>query len=100
MKQGKKIDSSNANVLYAVAVAIWIVGIWVTAFYVANVAVADESAGVGGNSFLLGCSLATAGILSVFSGREFVGAYKACFATEGANSDDAVGSGRTEENDK
>jgi quinol monooxygenase YgiN len=100
MKQGRKRGSSNANVLYAVAVAIWIVAIWVTAFYVANVAVADESAGVGGNSFLLGCSLATAGVLTIFSAREFVGAYKACFATEGENSSDAVGSGITKENDK
>lgn len=82
MKQVKKRDSSRTNVIYAVAVAIWIVAIWVTAFYVAYAAVADESAGVGGNSFLIGCSLATAGVLTVFSAREFMTAYRACFGTE------------------
>ena len=81
MNQGAKREWPNTNVLYAVGVAIWIVAIWVTAFYVASAAVADESAGVGGNSFLLGGSLATAGVLTVFSVREFIGAYRACFAT-------------------
>lgn len=96
MKQGRKRDSSS-NVYYAVAVAIWVVAIWATAFYVANSAVADESAGVGGNSFLLGCSLATAGVLTAFSAREFVVAYRACFATEEENSGDAVRFGRIKE---
>jgi hypothetical protein len=82
MKQVTKRDSSRTNVIYVVAVAIWIVAIWVTAYYVAYAAVADESAGVGGNSFLLGCSLATAGVLTIFSAREFVAAYRACFGTE------------------
>jgi quinol monooxygenase YgiN len=100
MKQATKRESSRTNVLYAVAVAIWIMAIWVTAFYVANAAVADESAGVGGNSFLLGGSLATAGVLTVFSAREFVAAYRACFGTETEYSGDAVRSNRTKEKSK
>lgn len=82
MQKGASRERLNGNVLYAIAVAIWIVAIWITAFYVASTAVADESAGVGGNSFLLGCSLATAGVLTVFSVREFLGAYRACRVTE------------------
>jgi hypothetical protein len=82
MQKGAKHEPLNGNVLYALAVAIWIVAIWITAYYVASTAIADESAGVGGNSFLLGCSLATAGILTFFSAREFLGAYRACRVRE------------------
>ena len=82
MQKGAKSEQLNGNVLYAIAVAIWIVAIWVTAVYVASSAVADESAGVGGNSFLLGGSLATAGLLTVFSVREFLGAYRGRHTTK------------------
>ncbi|BDV36614.1 hypothetical protein SS37A_41440 (plasmid) [Methylocystis iwaonis] len=100
MNQGAKREPLNTNVLYAVAVAIWIVAIWVTAFYVASAAVADESAGVGGNSFLLGGSLATAGVLTVFSVREFIGAYRACFVTRAEYSADGVQPNPTKEKKK
>ncbi|WP_457796386.1 putative quinol monooxygenase [Methylocystis sp. S23] len=86
--RGKRL---NGDALYAAAVLIWIVAIWVTAFYVASAAVADDSAGVGGNSFLLGCSLATAGVVTVFSAREFLGAYKSMTANRFV---DACGSDR------
>lgn len=82
MQTGAKSQRLNVNVLYAIAVAIWIVAIWVTAFYVASAAVADESAGVGGNSFLLGSTMVTAGVLTFFSIREFLGAYRQCHVTE------------------
>jgi quinol monooxygenase YgiN len=62
--------------LYATAIIIWIFAIWGTALYIASEAEADASAGVGGNSFLLACSLATAGVITAFSIREFLGAYK------------------------
>lgn len=82
MQTGAKSKRFNGNVLYAMAVAIWIVAIWVTTFYVVSAAVADESAGVGGNSFLLGCTMATAGVFTFFSVREFLGAYRQCHVTE------------------
>jgi quinol monooxygenase YgiN len=100
MNQGAKREWLNTTVLYAIAVAIWIVAIWVTAFYVASAAVADESAGVGGNSFLLGGSLATAGVLTVFSVREFIGAYRACFVTSAEYSANRVQPNPTKETKK
>jgi quinol monooxygenase YgiN len=72
----------NANVLYAAAIAVWIVGVWVTAAYMTAEALADESAGVGGNSSLLACIGVTAGVLTVFSIMEFTRAYRACANTE------------------
>ncbi|WP_425272279.1 putative quinol monooxygenase [Methylocystis parvus] len=71
----------NGDALYAAAVLIWIVAIWIIAFYVASAAIADDSAGVGGSSFLLGGSLATAGVVTIFSVREFLGAYKSMTAS-------------------
>lgn len=100
MNQGAKRKSPNTNVLYAIGVAIWIVAIWVTAFYVASAAVADESAGVGGNSFLLGSSLATAGVLTIFSVHEFMRAYRACFVTGAEYSADGVQPNSTKEKEK
>ena len=72
----------NANVLYAAAVAVWIVGVWVTAAYMTAEALADESAGVGGNSSLFACNGVTAGVLTVFSIMEFTRAYRACANTK------------------
>lgn len=66
----------NADALYAVGVVIWIIAVWAVAFYTASEAIADESAGMGGNSFLLACSLATAALITVFSVREFLVAYR------------------------
>lgn len=91
MQKGAKSERLNGNALYAIGVAIWIVAIWITALYAARAAVADESAGVGGNSFLLAGSLATAGVLTVFSVREFLVAYRACWATEATNPADSGG---------
>jgi hypothetical protein len=89
MQTGAKNRRLNGNALYAIAVAIWIVAIWITAFYVASAAVADESAGVGGNSFLLGSTMATAGVLTFFSVREFLGACRQCHVTEASRPVDA-----------
>lgn len=97
MNKSMKRKSLNINFLYSVAVAIWIVAIWLTAYYVASAAVADESAGVGGNSFLLGGSLATAGVLTALSVREFIGAYRACFVTSAEYSTDGVQPNPTQE---
>jgi hypothetical protein len=66
----------NADGVYAVLVAVWIVAVWVVTLYVAADAANDTSAGAGGNSFLLGCSLATAGVVTAFSLREFLAAYR------------------------
>jgi hypothetical protein len=66
----------NADGVYAVLVVLWIVAVWVVALYVAADAANDTSAGVGGNSFLFGCSLATAGVVTAFSLREFWTAYR------------------------
>ena len=66
----------NADGVYAVLVILWIVAVWVVALYIAADAATDTSAGVGGNSFLLGCSLATAGVVTAFSLREFLAAYR------------------------
>jgi hypothetical protein len=70
------IKRFNADGVYAVLVVLWIVAVWVVALYVAADAASDTSAGVGGNSFLLGCSLATAGVVTAFSVREFLAAYR------------------------
>jgi hypothetical protein len=66
----------NADGVYAVLVVLWIVAVWVVALYVAADAANDMSAGVGGNSFLFGCSLATAGVVTAFSLREFWTAHR------------------------
>ena len=66
----------NADGVYAVLVVLWIVAVWVVALYVAADAANDMSAGVGGNSFLFGSSLATAGVVTAFSLREFWTAYR------------------------
>ena len=65
----------KADGVYAVLVVLWIVAVWVVAIYVAADAANDTSAGVGGNSFLFGCSLAAAGVVTAFSLREFWTAY-------------------------
>ncbi|WP_156824874.1 hypothetical protein [Methylocystis rosea] len=59
--------------------------VWACAYYVASDAIADESAGAGGNSFLLASSLATAGLITAFSLREFFVAYKRLGANEARN---------------
>lgn len=66
----------GADGLYAGAVIVWIVGVWATAFYVAAQAHADTSAGVGGNSFVFGSALASAGVVTAFSLKEFFGALR------------------------
>jgi hypothetical protein len=66
----------SADAIYAAGVLIWIVSVWAGAFYTAREAIADESAGMGGNGFLLACSLATAALITVFSAREFLFAYR------------------------
>jgi hypothetical protein len=66
----------NADGVYAVLVVLWIVAVWVVALYVAADAASDTSAGAGGNSFLFSCSLATAGVVTAFSLREFWTAYR------------------------
>ncbi len=76
MQQNVKRRWFGADGLYAAAIVIWIFGVWGGALYVASGATADDSAGVGGNSFLLGCSLAMAGVITAFSVREFLGAYQ------------------------
>jgi quinol monooxygenase YgiN len=96
MKTSATSKLINGDALYAAAVLVWIVAIWVTAFYVASAAVADESAGVGGNSFLLGCSLATAGVITVFSVREFLGAYRSFVAMTARRSIEACGTDQVE----
>jgi quinol monooxygenase YgiN len=96
MKTSATSKLINGDALYAAAVLVWIVAIWVTAFYVASAAVADESAGVGGNSFLLGCSLATAGVITVFSVREFLGAYRSFVAMTARRSIESCGSDQVE----
>jgi quinol monooxygenase YgiN len=100
MQKGAKSERLSGNLLYAIAVVIWIVAIWVTAFYVASTAVADESAGVGGNSFLFGCSLATAGVLTVFSVRELRGAYKALVGTDAIRPTDSNGRNENQAKEK
>jgi hypothetical protein len=70
------VKRRNADGVYAVLVVLWIVAVWVVALYVAADAANDTSAGVGGNSFLFGCSLATAGVVTAFSLREFWTAYR------------------------
>ncbi len=64
----------NADGVYAVLVILWIVAVWVVALYVAADAASDASA--GGNSFPPGCSLATAGVVTAFSLRESLAAYR------------------------
>lgn len=66
----------NADGVYAVLVVLWIVAVWVVALYIAADAANDTSAGVGGNSFLFGGSLAAAGVVTAFSLREFWTAYR------------------------
>jgi len=61
-----------ADTLYAGLIVVWIAAIWTAALYFAM----DAAADAGGNSFLLACILATAGILTVFSGREFLVAWR------------------------
>ncbi|NUJ80742.1 hypothetical protein HUN39_12025 [Methylocystis sp. FS] len=75
----------NVDALYAAGVLIWIVVVWACAYYVASDAIADESAGVGGNSFLLAASLATAGLITAFSLRELFVAYKRLGGKEARN---------------
>jgi len=70
------VKRRNADGVYAVLVVLWIVAVWVVALYIAADAANDTSAGVGGNSFLFGCSLATAGVVTAFSLREFWTAYR------------------------
>jgi hypothetical protein len=66
----------NADGVYAALVVLWIVAVWVVALYVAADAASDTSAGVGGNSFLFSCSVATAGVATAFSLGEFWTAYR------------------------
>lgn len=65
----------SADGLYAALIVVWIIAVWVVALYIAADATNDTGAGSGGNSFLLGCSLATAGVITAFSLKEFWGAY-------------------------
>jgi hypothetical protein len=65
----------GADGLYAALIVVWIIAVWVVALYIAADATNDTGAGAGGNSFLLGCSLATAGVITAFSLKEFWGAY-------------------------
>lgn len=60
-----------ADAIYAGLIVVWIAAIWTAGLYFAMDAAADAD----GNSFLLACILATAGILTVFSGREFLVAW-------------------------
>jgi small-conductance mechanosensitive channel len=73
----------SADGFYAGAVVIWTVAVWVFAFYLARDAMADDSAGVGGNSFLLASSLAIGGVITGFSIKEFLGAYRRLRADRG-----------------
>lgn len=66
----------NPDGIYAAMVVVWTIAIWCTAFLFVRDAAADESAGVGGSSFLLAGALATACVLTAFSVREFLGAYR------------------------
>ncbi|MGD9541596.1 hypothetical protein [Methylocystis sp.] len=75
----------NVDALYAAGVLVWIAVVWACAYYVVSDAIADESAGVGGNSFLLAASLATAGLITAFSLREFFAAYKRLGGKEAHN---------------
>jgi hypothetical protein len=70
--RGDKCRFFWADRLYAAAVTAWIVAVWGGAYYLARAAISDESAGVGGNSFLLACSLVTAGVITAFSVRELI----------------------------
>jgi hypothetical protein len=76
MQQNVKGRWTSADGLYAAAIVIWIIGTWGGALYMASEATADASAGVGGNSSLLACILATAVVITAFSVREFLAAYK------------------------
>lgn len=80
MRQDARIRWFNVDALYATGVLIWIFVVWSVAFYIASEAIRDESAGVGGNSSLFACAIATAGVITAFSAREFLGAYRACMA--------------------
>ena len=73
----------SADGFYAVAVVTWTVTVWVLAFYLARDAVTDDSAGVGGNSFILASSLAIGGAITAFSAKEFLGAYRRLRADRG-----------------
>lgn len=75
----------NVDALYAAGVLVWIGVVWACAYYVVSDAIADESAGVGGNSFVLAASLATAGLITAFSLREFFAAYKRLGGKEARN---------------
>ncbi len=66
----------HPDALYATGIVIWIIGVWGAAIYVAREAIADESAGMGGNSFLLAASVAMAGLITAFSVKEFLVAYR------------------------
>ena len=66
----------NPDGLYAAMVVVWTMAIWCAAFLFVRDAAADESAGVGGSSFLLAGAFATACVLTAFSVREFLGAYR------------------------
>jgi hypothetical protein len=76
MRESGQIGRSGADGVYAALVFVWIVVVWVVAVYIAMDAAADASAGAGGNSFLFGCSLATAGVVTAFSVKEFWTAYR------------------------
>jgi len=78
LRQNEKEKRLGGDCLYAASVLIWIVAVWGVAFYVASEAIADESAGVGGNSFLLASSLGVGGLMTAFSIREFLIAYRRC----------------------
>ena len=74
MQQNVRDRWLSTDGVYATLIIVWIITIWVVAFYVA----ADAAADAGGNSFLLACSLATAGVFTGFSVKEFLGAYNRC----------------------
>ena len=62
--------------IHAAMVVVWTISIWCAAFLFVRDAAADESAGVGGSSFLLAGAFATACVLTAFSVRKFLGAYR------------------------
>jgi hypothetical protein len=78
LRDGAEDRRFSADCLYAWGVLVWIGAVWGVAFYAAGEAIADESAGVGGNSFLLASSLAAAGLVTALSIREFLAAYRRC----------------------
>ena len=73
-RRGAKGRLFDPDGIYAAMVVVWTIAIWCAAFLFVRDAAADESAGVGGSSFLLVSAFATAGVLTAFSVREFLGA--------------------------